>query len=446
MKIFFLILCIYSLFSPIFAGSFYVSVNGNDGNTGSLNSPWRTIQYGVTQIHSGDTLNIMPGNYTGFYILENGTQDKPILIRGNGNVVINDPVVFQSRLAGIHIVSNYIQVESIEIMGTNSNDRGIRISSGISEVYLRGVVIQNCKIGNTYLVGISASYVYDLKLLNNEVYNSAVTHGIYVANSSDTVLIEGNYVHDNAKAGIQINADMELPGDHISSQITIVRNLFERNNRVGSGGALNLASVRNSLFAYNVFINNNHSGIALWDDGFGTQWGCKNDTIMNNTIMVPSSSSGHGISIRNGSISLVVFNNVIFHLGGRDAFSIDQSSRTGFESDYNILDFVEDENGNFLSLAEWKNRSGLDQNSFSAQADQIFTDPNNILNGVRPDSPTIDAGYAFYSILDYFGNAPFDVASVQNKGGGIFNYSDIGAIEFILFNQIEKIKLKKLDK
>ena len=41
----------------------YVSTSGNDGNTGTLASPWRTIAHAGKSVHPGGIINIRAGVY-----------------------------------------------------------------------------------------------------------------------------------------------------------------------------------------------------------------------------------------------------------------------------------------------------------------------------------------------------------------------------------------------
>src|SRR5215471_1211025 len=68
------------------AGTFYVATNGTDGNPGSINSPFRTVNKGVSVLKPGDTLYLRAGTY-----VENvqvnveqvaGTASQPIVIAG----------------------------------------------------------------------------------------------------------------------------------------------------------------------------------------------------------------------------------------------------------------------------------------------------------------------------------------------------------------------------
>lgn len=41
----------------------YMATTGNNGNAGTIGSPWLTIEYSVTQLSAGDTLYIRGGTY-----------------------------------------------------------------------------------------------------------------------------------------------------------------------------------------------------------------------------------------------------------------------------------------------------------------------------------------------------------------------------------------------
>src|ERR1044071_1725667 len=49
--------------TPLPPGTYYVSVSGNDANTGTLASPWRNIQYALNHVGAGSTVNVLTGVY-----------------------------------------------------------------------------------------------------------------------------------------------------------------------------------------------------------------------------------------------------------------------------------------------------------------------------------------------------------------------------------------------
>ncbi|HEU0150091.1 MAG TPA: hypothetical protein VFR21_24835 [Bradyrhizobium sp.] len=45
------------------AADYYVAANGKDSNSGTINSPWKSIQYAANRVQAGDTVNIRGGTY-----------------------------------------------------------------------------------------------------------------------------------------------------------------------------------------------------------------------------------------------------------------------------------------------------------------------------------------------------------------------------------------------
>jgi hypothetical protein len=60
---FFWIVALASLCSQTFAATYYVSPSGSDSQSGSLDSPWRSLQYAENQLSSGDILVLRGGEY-----------------------------------------------------------------------------------------------------------------------------------------------------------------------------------------------------------------------------------------------------------------------------------------------------------------------------------------------------------------------------------------------
>jgi len=80
-------------FPQLRAGEFFVSKSGSDGNDGLAESrAFATIQHGVSALKPGDTLTILPGEYTEAVSIERkaGTPEAPIVIRAqrSGTVLL----------------------------------------------------------------------------------------------------------------------------------------------------------------------------------------------------------------------------------------------------------------------------------------------------------------------------------------------------------------------
>jgi hypothetical protein len=63
------------------ANVYYVDPNGSDSNSGSIESPWKSINFGQGKLKPGDTLYVRGGTYNGqAEITVNGREDAPITI------------------------------------------------------------------------------------------------------------------------------------------------------------------------------------------------------------------------------------------------------------------------------------------------------------------------------------------------------------------------------
>jgi hypothetical protein len=78
----------------------YVSVDGSDGNPGSLSRPWRTIAFAAGQLRPGDTLLIRGGTYLELpTVTASGTAAAPITIQsypGESAVIDSGPAGFRT--------------------------------------------------------------------------------------------------------------------------------------------------------------------------------------------------------------------------------------------------------------------------------------------------------------------------------------------------------------
>lgn len=358
------------------AGTYYVSADGNDRNDGSEAKPWRSLQRAANRVRAGDVVLVRDGQYQPFHIGTSGKQDKRIEFRALGtNALVTGIGNFDGRAVAVSILANYITFEGFTVqvnpVPASSRSRGIRVS-GVHGRHVQGVHLRRNKVANAGWVGITSSYADDILIEHNEISGSYREHGIYVANSGDRPVIRGNVAHDNGEAGIQINADPQLPGDGIVSGAVVEGNTVYRNGKRGSA-ALNFASVRDSRIVNNLVYGNYAQGIANWDDEAGEKFGSKNNVYLHNTVVMPAGAH-HALVFRNGSTGNTVKNNVLIHLGDRDGLAADASSLPGLVSDYNIVSRVEDVDRQLISLADWRRQRNLDLHSRTAAPAEVFAD------------------------------------------------------------------------
>jgi hypothetical protein len=119
-----------------FAQPFYVALNGSDTNSGSLGSPFRTIEKAVSVVQPGQTIYIRGGTYNltaTIAIAKNGTANALISMgayQGERPVLNFSGQAFGS--AGIRLTGSYWYFQGIDITG--AGDNGMRIEGGSKNI------------------------------------------------------------------------------------------------------------------------------------------------------------------------------------------------------------------------------------------------------------------------------------------------------------------------
>jgi parallel beta-helix repeat protein len=411
----------------------YVSPTGNDmtGN-GTAGSPWRNIQFAINHASftPGSEIIAADGDYSPFFIAKSGaTANARYTIRAAAaNTRILGEIANDGRRASVHITANFVTVDGfiVDVQKTAADTNGIRSRgirvSGIDTQHVLGVRILNNKVSNAGWVGISTSYAQDVLIEGNEISFSRGQHGVYVANSADGPIIRRNIAHHNQMAGIQINSDPAAPGDGIISNAVVEQNISYSNGAIG-GGSFDFASIRNARIVNNLSYDNTGQGMVFWDDGFDPAFGCKDNLIANNTVVMPA-GSGHVLSLRNGSTGNTLRNNVLIHLdpSNNDSIAIDAESLTAaFSSNYNIVTRFENTAGSLVSLATWRTQTGQDMNSFVGTT-SIFTNYAARVFTLAAASPALNAGTTVAQVTN-------DILGTPRPQGAAF---DIGAYETVV--------------
>ncbi|MBL8521415.1 MAG: fibronectin type III domain-containing protein, partial [Betaproteobacteria bacterium] len=229
----------------------------------------------------------------------------------------------------------------------------------------------------------------------------------------------------------QINADPEAEGDGIVSNAIVERNISYNNGIGGTDGAggasFDFASIRNARIVNNLSYDNQRQGIVLWDDGFSDSYGSKDNLIANNTVVMPSGSSYHAFSIRNGSTGNTVRNNILIHLGSyNDSIAIDPESFAGFTSNYNVVSRFENTAGNLVTLSNWQSQTGQDLQSITA-TNTVFT--TAVFTNFAARDFTLAAGSLALNAGTTVAQVTQDLLGTMRPQGAAY---DIGAYETVV--------------
>jgi PKD repeat protein len=418
--------------TPGQGATFYVSPSGNDSNSGSSGSPWRTLQKASDMAQPGDTVVVRAGTYSGFNIARSGTSAARITYQAEAGAVINTPWTLSGVRYGINGSGReYVTIEGFTFTPQSSQGEwyaAVRLGgTGTEGEWVRGNIVRNNTIQMRVVnqsstpdkYGIYSSWNDGLLVENNTVsgtYNSL----IYTANSAKNYTVRGNTVFDGGGNGIHNNGDAGSGQPGIIVNALIERNIV-RNTGFGLGGqGISCDGVQDSRIQNNLVYDQHAKGISLYtQDAAG---GSIRNVIVNNTILV-ADDGGAPLRLGSQASQNTIFNNIFYT--ARDGWpwvDADSNALTGAKIDYNVIGEYEFVNGGNNST--WHTTLGFDTHSVEATPAQLFVNPGANDYRLKAGSPAINVGIGTFNsktapTTDLLGSArPF--------GGGY----DIGAYEF----------------
>jgi len=394
--------------------AWYVSPAGNDANACSQASPCRQITRALSLVRAGDTIIVADGNYNAFTVDSlNGTATNPIVIAAQGQNANIQPVSGVRDTIFVTF-SSYIILDGLRSF--NANRAAVRIDNSPN------VTVQNGVFGNNATWGIFTDFSDHLLIQSNECYGSQTQHGIYVSNSGDWPVVRKNLLHDNAGAGLQLNADASQGGDGIITGALIEDNVIYNNGSAG-GSAINLDGVQNSTIRNNLLYNNHASGIAMFH-GDGAQ-GPAGDLVYNNTINM-ATDGRWALRIDSSVGTNTLRDNILYNSnpnhGGIDFTNAADVAATN--SDYNIFGggnwaVTPDDGSTFYTLSQWQGLSH-EQHSLVATLSGLFVNPSANDYHLLATAPAVDRGQTLTTVtVDADGRPRPEGAS-----------SDIGCYEY----------------
>jgi parallel beta-helix repeat protein len=365
------------------AADFWVGPKGRDvKGSGGRTKPWATLQFAADQVNPGDTVHVLNGNYTGFYLSRGGTISAPIRFIADGQ---NARITQRNRGTpdGINVEgASHVVVDGFVI---NEMPRaGVRITHSVHSS------IRHIRADHNRAWGIFTSFCDDISVEGNTASQTVTEHGIYISNTCVGPVVRGNIAWGNRMCGIHMNGDLSAGGAGIISGALIENNVVFDNGQ-GGGSGINCDGVQNSRIQNNVLYNNHSSGVSLYK--IDAAAGSIGNFVINNTI-VQAPNSRWAINIKNNSTNNVVVNNVLINKGSRGSINIAADSLSGFLSDYNIVAdrFSRDDGDRFIGLREWQSTTGMDRHSRVAKPNDVFVNPESDDYHPRDHGPAVDAG------------------------------------------------------
>jgi hypothetical protein len=365
------------------AKTYYIAPSGNDGNNGSISSPWHTVKYAWSHSGGGDTVLVRGGTYSEgrdiWLVGGSGGQSKQFwtlkaypgedAIFSNGRFIADDAYI---RIQGLHLTKTSIL-------------QAVRWTDGIHEhIEFIDNIFEGTMSPAMYFIANDG-----LVQGNKVILTNAGSHGLYIMHGSNNV-VRGNYVQGSGKYGIHIY-DEEKYDTH-----AFIKNLLVENNTVvGSetrAGIIISAGESNSL--------------AIDIDGV---------TVRNNIVM-KTAGGGDGITIRlYGKVRNVhIYNNVIYS-NADNGISINAEDVDSVDIKNNILC---SNGGQQIAVSSKMSALVISNNLYfqpslagsgitdghPLSGDPLFVDAANGNFHLRSNSPAIDAGINVG--MPYAGSAP----------------------------------------
>jgi len=416
------------------AGTYYVSPNGSDTNSGtSPTAPLRTIQKAADRTDPGDTVSIMNGTYTEpgkgadvVRISRSGSAGKPITYRAcPGHRPVIHPVTGWN---GITIYgADHIVVKNLEVKGNSANlnleDAESQADPKVATyntncVYARAtsagdrphhIDIVGNEVHHCPGSGVAAEDADHVTIYRNRIYSNSwctvhATSGISVLAARDSdaggsgaykIRITNNTVHDNETKVKWDSCDCYSDGNGI-----IVDTLKEK-----PGGEPDYQG--RVLVANNVSFNNGGSGIHTFNS--------QNVDIVHNTAYHNSRSSrmeSYANIFALKSKDVRILNNVSYARSGERTNTADRNVDVTY--DYNVY------YGGLKPEVQGKN--------------DVIADPKLVNPGTSPDadfrlradSPAVGSGTSFPAVTTDITGAPRD-ADAPDRGAYAFRAASASA-------------------
>lgn len=345
----------------------YVSPDGNDSNTGTINSPYLTVQKALDTVKSGQTIYLRGGTYTGHNTFKtSGAEGNYITLRNYPNEKAYLTATSNTDGAIIGLNGNdYIKIEGLDIGNLSSVQAyGILLNAEENHIIIRNNEIHNLlttKPGENEDGEANAILCYgegkteelsinNICIENNNVHNNTTgwCESVSVTGNAKYVNIINNTVHDNTNIGIDFYgnagycsvAELDQPRYCVAAGNTVYKSIcsyaecaglyvdgardvvLENNTIYDSMYGIEIGSeekqdnypVKNIIARNNLVYNNSYGGIRVGGYDKKKTGYVKDTKIYNNTLV----NNGSGEGGWNGEFCFVkcdgidVQNNIVY--------------------------------------------------------------------------------------------------------------------------------------
>lgn len=379
------------------------AVKGNNANSGSQQSPLKTIGAATGKLSPGTTVYV-----------NNGTYNESVGINTSGNASTwitfqatpGQKPVINAKGSGFRVTGNYIKITGFNITATENGIEG----NNNHHMQIMNNIVHDC--GCTGIGGVRTDYMY---IENNVTYRNSFTSpyqcsgiSIYQAVDSDNNSDFHNIIRGNISYANE-NKVKPSGGGNITDGNGIIIDDFRNTQKIVPGSKVPYRA--STLVENNIVFGNGGRGIHVFESD--------NTTVRNNTSYKNLKTPGLGRG--NGEINVARSKNSFFY--NNIAYASDPSF-IAFNDVYtsgnrwdNNLAF-----GGLVSVGK-NNSNAVFSTTNIVGKDPQFTSPDNGANAsnftVATRSPAIDSGSTAKGAL----------TDIVNKKRPIGTQSDIGVHE-----------------
>jgi hypothetical protein len=189
----------------------YASPSGSDSSAGSASAPWRSAQYLVDQLSSGETGCLFGGSYVG-----------NVIVSRSGVTLVSVPGQ-RARVSGYVLVRNTANAVTLQDFDVDGHDvSNVTVQVLGDGVTLRGLDITNRNKAGTSYNGIclaagygfeqsAANTAVDLTVAASRIHNcgdDGHEHAIYLESTRNARIVD-NYLYDNPGYGLLFYPDAQ---------------------------------------------------------------------------------------------------------------------------------------------------------------------------------------------------------------------------------------------
>lgn len=349
--------------------NYYVSPTGNNTNNGSLSKPWKTLQFSLSTMAAGDTLNLLSGTYSELFSVPKNNQ----YIRNaeNATAIIDatglssaDAVISINNRTGVTIdgleIRNNIQVDAQGIVIQGKGNKITIKNCNIHDIHFSAnplaPVNSTTNAQGIVVYGTDGTTPYsNIKILNNQLHDCRLgySEGIALNGNVSGFEISGNTISNLTNIGIDIVGHEKTSPTAATDQArngTVSNNLVHHcQSKAATSAGIYVDGGKSTI------IENNTS----YHNGYGIEVGCENVTKSTDSITVRNNI------LYDNEIAAVAFGGYDFPNGSGKVMNSSFTNNTCY-----FNDFTKSGNGEmYLSYSE---NAVIENNIFYINDEKIF--------------------------------------------------------------------------